>query len=85
MPALELWGTEADVGAPGAWSGGAAQGILALLEAAAAADGCPEILLETGPFQPQAIAFYEKQGYRRCAAFGDYPEHPMSVFMGKRL
>lgn len=70
---------------PGARGSGVAQGILALLEAAAVADGCPEILLETGPFQPQAIAFYEKQGYRRRAAFGDYPEHPMSVFMGKRL
>ncbi len=41
--------------------------------------------LESGPYQPQAIAFYKKMGYFQCGPFGDYPEHPLSVFMGKTL
>lgn len=64
---------------------GVAQSVLDMLERAALTAGCTELLLETGPYQLQAIAFYEKQGYRRRGAFADYPEHPMSVFMGKPL
>jgi hypothetical protein len=47
--------------------------------------GCEELLLETGPYQPEALAFYSKQGYARRGPFGAYPDHPLSVFMGKRL
>jgi putative acetyltransferase len=28
---------------------------------------------------------YERHGFQRCGAFGDYPEDPMSVFMRKEL
>lgn len=64
---------------------GLAQQLLEELEAAAIKRGCHEILLETGPYQPEALAFYRKQGYVRRGPFGTYPEHPLSVFMGKSL
>ncbi len=62
-----------------------AQQLLAELEVAAARMGCKKLLLETGPYQPEALAFYGKQGYIRRGPFGTYPDHPLSVFMGKDL
>ena len=64
---------------------GAAQAIIRLLEFTALEKGCYTFMLETGPYQPEAIAFYTKQGYGRCTAFGDYPEHLLSVFMSKHV
>jgi putative acetyltransferase len=64
---------------------GVAQQILKELEASAAEMGCQELFLETGPYQPEALAFYKKQGYARRGPFGTYPDHPLSVFMGKAL
>ncbi|MEJ6004919.1 GNAT family N-acetyltransferase [Paucibacter sp. AS339] len=64
---------------------GVAQQVLVELEASAAKMGCQELLLETGPYQPEALAFYKKQGYERRGPFGTYPDHPLSVFMGKGL
>jgi putative acetyltransferase len=64
---------------------GVAQQILKELEASAAKMECRELLLETGPYQPEALAFYKKQGYARRGPFGTYPDHPLSVFMGKSL
>ncbi|MFO1251456.1 MAG: GNAT family N-acetyltransferase [Inhella sp.] len=64
---------------------GVAAGLLIELEREAAARGCAWIQLETGPRQPAALAFYEKHGYRVCGAFGNYPEHALSVFMEKRI
>lgn len=66
-------------------SQGVAARLLAALEAHAAARGCLCVQLETGPRQPDAIAFYGKHGYRLRGAFGSYPEHPLSVFMEKQL
>jgi putative acetyltransferase len=70
---------------PSARGQGAAAQILQALETAARARGCRALMLETGPMQPDAIAFYERQGFTRCGPFGSYPEHPLSVFMGKAL
>lgn len=70
---------------PEARGTGAAAGLLHALEAAAAARGCPQLMLETGPYQPEALAFYARQGFERCGPFGGYPDHPLSVFMGKAL
>ncbi|SEK38296.1 putative acetyltransferase [Atopomonas hussainii] len=70
---------------PAARGLGAAHKLLGLLENSAQARGCTQLYLETGPYQPEALAFYAKQGYQRCAAFGDYREHPLSVFMAKTL
>lgn len=70
---------------PEARGAGVARQLLQLLEAEARASGCPALKLETGPFQPEALAFYAAQGFARCGPFGDYPDHPMSVFMHKAL
>ncbi len=64
---------------------GVARSVLRELEASAVQLECQEILLETGPYQPEALAFYEKEGYERRGPFGTYPEHSLSVFMGKSL
>ena len=70
---------------PAARGLGAAHKLLSLLESTALVRGCRQLYLETGPYQPEALAFYAKQGYQRCAAFGDYRDHPLSVFMAKTL
>ena len=42
--------------------------------------------LETGTFQPEALALFEHAGFVRCGSFGDYPaDDPYSVFMEKRI
>lgn len=64
---------------------GAAAKVLVKLELEAAKRGCHLVQLETGPSQPGALAFYKKHCFQVCGAFGDYPEHPLSVFMEKRL
>jgi putative acetyltransferase len=64
---------------------GAAAQVLAKLEAEAVTRDCHLVQLETGPYQPEALAFYKKHGFQVCGAFGDYPEHPLSVFMQKAL
>jgi putative acetyltransferase len=64
---------------------GVARSVLAELEASSLRAGCEELLLETGPYQPEALAFYSQQGYKRRGPFGAYPDYPLSVFMGKHL
>ncbi len=64
---------------------GIAAKLLARLEYEAAKRDCELLQLETGPYQPEALAFYKKHGFDTCGAFGDYPEHPLSVFMKKRI
>ena len=56
-----------------------------LLKLAARKQGCETIMLETGPSSHQALAFYTRQGYARCGPYGEYPDHPLSVFMRKHL
>ena len=70
---------------PTARGSGAANELLSFLESRAKAAGCSEVRLETGPLQPQALRFYARQGYHRRGPFGSYPEHPLSVFMAKKL
>jgi putative acetyltransferase len=64
---------------------GIAAKILSHLECEVIKRGCSTLQLETGPYQPAALAFYRKFGFRKCGAFGDYVEHPLSVFMKKEL
>jgi putative acetyltransferase len=59
--------------------------VIDFLESAARARGCNTVLLETGPSSYQALAFYARQGYVRCGPYGEYPDHPLSVFMRKQL
>jgi len=64
---------------------GTARALMAALEALAARLGLAEVLLETGDRLVPAVALYESLGYRVRGPFGDYPEHPASLFMGKRV
>lgn len=64
---------------------GVASQLIQALEAEARARGCPVLMLETGPYQAEALAFYARHGYARCGPFGEYPAHELSVFMSKRL
>lgn len=64
---------------------GIAKALLGLLENEAAQADCRLLMLETGPFQPEALGFYERSGYERRGPFGGYRDDPLSVFMQKRL
>ncbi|MCW5806691.1 MAG: GNAT family N-acetyltransferase [Deltaproteobacteria bacterium] len=69
---------------------GIAETILARIEAAARDAGYATLRLETGDRQVAAMKFYERAGFRRCAAFGAYaamPAHAIStsVFFEKSL
>ncbi len=69
-----------------AWRGqGVAAQVLALLQHSAMARGCRHFVLETGPLQPEALAFYARQGFVRRGPFGDYWDDPHSVFMEKAV
>jgi putative acetyltransferase len=59
--------------------------ILSALEQEARTLGVVRLVLETGPRQPEAIALYERAGFTRIGAFGEYRESPLSVFMRKEL
>ncbi len=64
---------------------GVARQLLGLLESTAIKAGVTLLTLETGPFQPEALAFYAACGYEPRGPFGTYPEDPMSVFLQKQL
>jgi len=64
---------------------GTARLLMAALEAKAAQLGLAEVLLETGGRLVPAVVLYESLGYRVRGPFGAYPEHPASLFMGKRV
>jgi putative acetyltransferase len=71
-------------------SRGVAPMLLARLEETARTAGAPLLRLETGTNQLAALRFYEREGFRRCAAFGDYAAMPAqaiatSIFMQKPL
>lgn len=69
---------------------GVADAVLAAIEAAARAAGATRLCLETGDRQHAAMRFYQRCGFQRCAAFGDYlamTPHAIatSVFFEKEL
>ena len=68
---------------PSARGQGLARRLISELEAKAVEQGCRTFMLETGPTMPEALGLYERMGYRRRGAFGDYPDDPLSVFMQK--
>ncbi len=70
---------------PDARGKGLASGILSTLETHARAHEIGLVQLETGPMQPEAIALYEKHGYRRIPNFGQYVGDEFSVCMEKSL
>ena len=64
---------------------GLADHILQSLEAAARDRGVQRLQLETGPLQPAAIAFYERNEFERIPNFGEYSGSEYSVCFGKML
>ena len=69
---------------------GVARAVLQRLEDEALAGGETILRLETGIHQHEALRFYEKAGFRRREAFGDYlkkPPHTIatSIFYEKQL
>ncbi len=75
---------------PAARRQGVALGLLWHLEAEAKQAGYSVLRLETGIYQNASIGLYERAGFRRCAAFGDYlqlPPHSIetSVFYEKSI
>jgi putative acetyltransferase len=51
---------------------GVAAALLQRLEDEARGAGHSVLRLETGMYQAEAIGFYEREGFQRCEAFGDY-------------
>lgn len=59
--------------------------LLAELETRAAEAGYRQLVLNTGPEQPEAVAMYEAGGYEPAPGFGYYACHPGALFYAKRL
>jgi putative acetyltransferase len=53
---------------------GIASALLRRLEEESLRAGYSVLRLETGVYQHEAIGFYERAGFERCEAFGDYAE-----------
>lgn len=59
--------------------------LLAEIERLARAEGLPVIRLETGDRSDGALKLYRRAGFETRGPYGDYRDHPASVFMEKRL
>lgn len=70
---------------PGARGTGVAVTVLRELETHARRHGVRTLKLETGPAQPDAIRFYEREGYRRIENFGAYRGEPLSQCYARDL
>jgi GNAT superfamily N-acetyltransferase len=64
---------------------GVARAVLAALEEEAARRGWTLLKLETGTEQPDAMAFYERRGYRQIPNFGHYAGSELSVCYEREL
>jgi GNAT superfamily N-acetyltransferase len=64
---------------------GLARVMLTELERTAASAGYRELVLNTGPEQPEAVALYEAAGYVPAAPFGHYACHPRALFYAKQV
>jgi GNAT superfamily N-acetyltransferase len=53
---------------------GLATSVLDTLEEAAREAGYADVILETGPLQPEAETLYGRRGYRRIETYGHYPD-----------
>lgn len=70
---------------PGHRGTGVSTAILRTLEAAARARGWNRLVLETGEEQPDAMRFYEREGYTSIPNFGHYADSALSRCYEKRL
>ena len=64
---------------------GVGRAILDALEGEARRLGLSKLVLETGIRNPEAIALYERAGFSRIPAFGEYIGSPISVCRAKEL
>ncbi|WP_413721301.1 GNAT family N-acetyltransferase [Sodalis sp. RH24] len=64
---------------------GIASALLTRLEGWARGQGFRDLYLETGIYQMDAVALYEKQGFSRVGRFGAYPDDPLSLYMHKPI
>lgn len=68
------------------WRGrNVAQALLEHLERVAQQNGSPMLRLETGIHQRAAMALYERRGFVRRKAFGDYTDNDVAVCYEKTL
>jgi len=70
---------------PAARGTGTARALMVYLEAEAAKSGQTIIRLETATVLTAAHQLYTTLGYQPRARFGDYVDHPSSLFMEKHL
>ena len=64
---------------------GVAAALLRQLEDHARSLELPVLRLETGEELASAVRLYERNGFTRCGAFGDYQPNKYSIFMEKHL
>ncbi|WP_432486891.1 GNAT family N-acetyltransferase [Kineococcus sp. SYSU DK018] len=64
---------------------GVATAVLRELERAAGRLGVTRLVLETGTAQPEAVRFYEREGYVRIENYGPYAGEPLSVCYARDL
>jgi putative acetyltransferase len=64
---------------------GVATALLRALETAAADRGWTTLKLETGPAQPDAIRFYEREGYTPIPLFGAYQDSTLSLCYARHV
>ena len=64
---------------------GYARWLLTEVEDRARSLGYRRLVLETGTGQPEAIALYEREGYRPTDGFGHYADEPGSRYYAKDL
>lgn len=64
---------------------GVAAALLRAIEDAARAEGLHTLHLETGEELAAAVRLYERHGFLRSGAFGDYVDNGVSLFMSKNL
>jgi putative acetyltransferase len=70
---------------PAARGTGVATALLRALEDRARAFGIARLLLETGTGQPDAIRFYQREGYEPIEAYGPYTGEPLSRCFARDL
>ncbi|OXM67703.1 GNAT family N-acetyltransferase [Amycolatopsis vastitatis] len=70
---------------PAARGTGVAAALLRALEDHARGLGITRLLLETGTGQPDAIRFYQREGYEPIEAFGPYRGEPLSRCFARDL
>ncbi|PJJ73492.1 acetyltransferase (GNAT) family protein [Diaminobutyricimonas aerilata] len=64
---------------------GVSRAVLAALDATAAGFDWDRLVLETGDQQPDAVRFYEREGFTRIPNFGHYVGHDASLCYERKV